>query len=275
MTFDYRSWGIGKYRNCGSCEFYDVPCHAEWLLCQALKGKQIADALPVLGWIQLSREAAISAGVNPIPDKIRSELSHLFPASILDKVRYKTGSGTIGTLQFFRKEFEGKGAITLVDVIVFVNADKAANDTKLWAHELEHVRQYDQLGVDGFAQAYVAQTCILPGDSFLGGYDSSSCHVERQAEKIANYYNQRGFVLCCTSRNVPATLVLRDRVLNDWQEFIARDSITVGPNVVLQPNGKVSLRAGRVITISPEFRSEPGGKLFATVEPSLMQSCSR
>ena len=69
-------------------------------------------------------------------------------------------------------------------------------------------------------------------------------------------------------------LELHDLVLNATEEFIARDSITVGPNVVLQAGGNVTLRAGRVITMSPGFKTEPGGKLFATLDPKLNQTCT-
>lgn len=262
-TFNYRSWGIGVHR---SCDWYDP-------VCNTLKLKQIALGAPVATWINLSREAAISDGVSPMPQGIRDQLIPLFPASLLDRVRYKTGSGFLGTLQWFRSELEGKGAITLVDTIVFADAQRVQN-LSLWAHELEHVRQYDQLGVDGFAEAYVDQTCILPGDNLDTGYDSSSCQLERQADRFRMYADRRGFVECCSLQKLPATLVLRDRVLNNWEEFIARDSIIIGPNVVLQPGGNVTLRAGRIINMSPQFRSEPGGKLFASIEPSLNRACA-
>jgi hypothetical protein len=249
LTFDYRNWGIGKHRD---CDWYDP-------VCNALKLKQIAAGAPVATWINLSHAAALAAGVSPIPPEIRAQLDHLYPASLLDKVRYKTGSGFLGTLQWFREEMGG-GAITLDDVIVFFDQSREY-DPKLWAHELEHVRQYDQLGVDGFAQAYVDQTCILPGDTALGGYNSSNCQLERRAERKSNYWNQR------------PTVVIRDRVLNGTEAFSASDSITIGPNVVLQPGGNVTLRAGRFITLSPEFRTEPGGKLEAEIDPSLRSSC--
>ncbi len=276
MTFDYRSWGIGVHRDCPDCDVYDVPCGIEWGYCRAMKAKQILLGAPVEAWIRASRALAIDAGVSPMPTKIREALSHLYSPSLLAKVRYKTGSGFLGSLQWFRSEIEGKGAITLVDVIVFVDPDKAANSVSLWAHELEHVRQYDQLDVDGFAQAYVDQTCILPGDNVLGGYDSGNCKLERQAEKKALYSDKKtweSFFTCCTARNFPATLDLHDRVLNAAEEFVARESITVGPNVVLQNGGNVTLRAGRGITMSPGFRTEPGGKLLATIDPNLRLSC--
>lgn len=246
LTFDYRSWGIGKHRD---CDWYDPVCHA-------LKLKQIALGAPVATWINLSRAAALAAGVSPMPPQIRAQLDHLYPASLLDKVRYKTGSGFLGTLQWFRDEMGG-GAITLDDVIVFFDQSKEFN-ARLWAHELEHVRQYDQLGVDGFAQAYVDQTCILPGEL---GYDSGRCQLERRAERKSNYWNQR------------PTLVIRDQILDETKVFSASDSIIIGPNVVLQPSGNVTLLAGRLITLSPEFRTEPGGKLEAKIDPSLRPSC--
>lgn len=261
-SFNYRSWGIGVHRN---CDWYDPVCHT-------LRLKQIALGAPVAAWILASREAALSAGVSPMPPEIRNQLTPLFPPSLLDRVRYKTGSGFIGTLQWFRSDMEGKGAITLVDVIVFANPDRV-NNLSLWAHELEHVRQYDQPGVDGFAQAYVDQTCILPGDNLGVGYDSNACQLERMADRFRQYADRRGFVECCSLQKLAATLVLRDRVLNGWAEFIARDSIIIGPNVVLQPGGNVTLRAGRVITMSPAFRSEPGGKLSANIEPTLNRAC--
>ncbi len=272
MTFDYRSWGIGIHRSCTNCEVYDLPCHAEWAYCKLMKGKQIVAGAPVEVWIRASRALAIDAGVSPMPEEIRKNLAHLYPPSLLAKVRYKTGSGFLGTLQWFRDEMGQNGAITLVDVIVFSNSDKA-NKLQLWAHELEHVRQYDQLGIDGFAQAYVDQTCILPGDNALGGYDSGNCQLERWADKKSNYSDKQKLVLCCSARNFPATLDLHDRVLNAAADFSARDSITVGPNVVLQNGGNVTLRAGRVITMSPGFKTELGGKLSATIDRTLAQSC--
>ena len=267
MTFDYRSWGIGIHRDC-KCADGDIICYAGLPLCLAMKEKQILAGKPFEAWIIASRNSAANSGVSRIPDNIRRTLSVLYPASLLDKVYYTTDSGSFLTLQWFRDEMGKKGAITLIDIIVFADSNRAATDTKLWAHELEHIRQYDQLGVDGFAQAYFDQACILPGSL---GYDSSSCQLERRADRKSEYWDDRGFVACCTR---PATLELRDRVLNRTEEFIARDSITVGPNVVLQVGGNVTLEAGRVITLSPGFRTEPGGKLNATVVPSLNQTCT-
>jgi hypothetical protein len=259
MNFDYRNWGIGTHRDCA---LYDLPC-------QALKAKQIALGAPIQLWILASREAALSAGVSPMPEHIRTQLAHLYPASLLDSVRYKTGSGFLGTLQFLRDEMDESGAITLKEVIVFRNASDATCNVRLWAHELEHVRQYGNLGVDGFAQAYVDQTCVFPGDNLGVGYKSDECKLERRADRKKLYDTQRNLVLNCTSQKAPATVILSSCPLTREEEFIASDSIQVGQGVVLQSSGNVTLRAGRGISFSPEFWTEPKGKLSATIEPNL------
>lgn len=185
-AFNYRSYGIGVHRDCG---FFDP-------ICEALRLKQIALGKPIEEWISKSRDAAVIAGVSPMPPNIRSQIAHLFPAPLLDKVRFRVGSSVLGTLDWFREEMGG-GAITLNDVIVFFDQSRATN-VKLWTHELEHVRQYDQLGLDGFAQAYVDQTCILPGNTPLGGYDSGNCQLERRAERKSNFWNRNDLAAYCT-----------------------------------------------------------------------------
>jgi hypothetical protein len=44
--------------------------------------------------------------------------------------------------------------VTLVDIIVFRTAEAAETNVALWAHELKHVQQYQEWGVNGFAQRY-------------------------------------------------------------------------------------------------------------------------
>jgi hypothetical protein len=46
-------------------------------------------------------------------------------------------------------------AVTLDDVIVFQERSAALEDPKLWAHELKHVMQFAEWGVDGFALRYL------------------------------------------------------------------------------------------------------------------------
>ncbi|HSG65666.1 MAG TPA: DUF4157 domain-containing protein, partial [Gammaproteobacteria bacterium] len=46
-------------------------------------------------------------------------------------------------------------AVTLDNVILFAGADEAS-DATLWAHELYHVMQYRDWGIEGFAARYLA-----------------------------------------------------------------------------------------------------------------------
>ncbi len=48
-----------------------------------------------------------------------------------------------------------EGAVVLQDVVVF-SSPQAAQGRRLWAHELTHVLQYQELGLEGFARAYAA-----------------------------------------------------------------------------------------------------------------------
>ncbi len=45
--------------------------------------------------------------------------------------------------------------MTLDDVVVFRESSVALEDPKLWAHELKHVMQFAEWGVQGFALRYL------------------------------------------------------------------------------------------------------------------------
>jgi hypothetical protein len=90
--------------------------------------------------------------VHPIPQDIRLALSPYFPAQILEKVRWTTAGG-LGIDGALKNWFNQEGAITLDEVIAFSGVDQAKN-VELWAHELTHVLQYAQMGVETFAFHY-------------------------------------------------------------------------------------------------------------------------
>lgn len=151
--------GVGKHRECRQkkCGALDVICQADKaqkkFTCEALKKAEMVQAEPMEAAIHLSRQSALKAGVKPIPNYIRSKLSEFFPKRILDKVRYRvgwTGELDIQRFAFFRNN----GAIVFNEVVVFKTHQDAEKNLRLWAHELEHVIQYEMLDVDGFAQMY-------------------------------------------------------------------------------------------------------------------------
>lgn len=103
------------------------------------------------------RHAAEQAryGARPMPQSVRQQLTPYFPASILNKALWNTFDGNRITLdtQLMRACWDTIGAITLDNVVVFKQA-ASADDPVLWAHELTHVMQYDNMGVETFAFTY-------------------------------------------------------------------------------------------------------------------------
>lgn len=104
--------------------------------------------------IQVSRNDAINAGVQPIPPNIRANLSGFFSEEILNNVTFRVGLGNDLFLASNAFRYGDAVAITLVDVIMFKDANQAYNDLALWAHELGHVEQYRRWGLLDFAKRY-------------------------------------------------------------------------------------------------------------------------
>jgi hypothetical protein len=114
-------------------------------------------ATPILAaMIERSRDEAIAQGVQPIPKTIREELAGYVPEATLDRVRWCVACGGPLSLQKNTFLFGDVPAITLDYVVVFERRGDALGDPTLWAHELKHVMQYREWGVDGFAARYLA-----------------------------------------------------------------------------------------------------------------------
>jgi hypothetical protein len=54
-------------------------------------------------------------------------------------------------------------------VVVFRDAQAAAEDPVLWAHELWHVQQYREWGSDGFARRYTRDFQSVEGPAYEMG----------------------------------------------------------------------------------------------------------
>ena len=106
------------------------------------------------GWIGAARDAAKVQGVEPIPAAIRAALTGYVPAKTLDRVRWRQGGSDLSLPQNVIR-FGHVPAMTLDDVIVFQERRTALEDPKLWAHELKHVMQFEEWGVDEFALRYL------------------------------------------------------------------------------------------------------------------------
>jgi hypothetical protein len=112
-----------------------------------------ASALGTL--IEEARQQAIADGVRPVPPGVYRSLLGYFPAALLQRCRFATGTSHTLTLPALAFSYGDATAITLGDVVLFKNEHVADTDLKVWAHELTHVMQYQRWGIEGFADRYV------------------------------------------------------------------------------------------------------------------------
>lgn len=105
-------------------------------------------------WVAFERDAALQRGVEPIPSDVREVLTGYVAEEILDVARWRVDDTELSMYPaFFR--LGGTPAVTLDYVVIWESAEQAA-DPSLWAHELYHVGQYRDWGIDGFAERYLA-----------------------------------------------------------------------------------------------------------------------
>lgn len=103
---------------------------------------------------------ALEPDSKPIPSLIRKAMAPYFPADLLKKARYRTQAfgitlpEAINGFQAFMGEHSF--AVTTGHIINFsVKPGTDQTGTHWWAHELAHVQQFSQWGIDGFAERYV------------------------------------------------------------------------------------------------------------------------
>ncbi|RON08818.1 hypothetical protein BK659_15770 [Pseudomonas brassicacearum] len=112
-------------------------------------------AAPALAlWLTQARAEAANADIQPIPPHIREQLLRWYAPSVLDAARYKVSDNGQFSTATAMLQNPDVGAVTLIDIILFRDAQTAEQDIALWAHELKHVQQYQEWGVEGFAQRY-------------------------------------------------------------------------------------------------------------------------
>jgi hypothetical protein len=105
-------------------------------------------------WVVSLRDDARERGVERIPHELHEILRGHVPQDVLARVRWRIdGDVSVAGQSLF--QLGGVRAVTLDDVILFASAQEAA-DATLWAHELYHVMQYTEWGIDGFVDRYLA-----------------------------------------------------------------------------------------------------------------------
>ncbi|WP_420793859.1 DUF4157 domain-containing protein [Pseudomonas fontis] len=106
------------------------------------------------GWLKLSRDTAAAGEVLPIPLHIRAQLEAYYDFQVLDAARFKVGDPQQIDAATAMLQNPDVSAVTLIDIIVFRSAEDAQNNVALWAHELKHVQQYQEWGIEEFAARY-------------------------------------------------------------------------------------------------------------------------
>lgn len=103
-------------------------------------------------------EATVLPESKPLPQHVIDEMSKIYPDSVLKHARYvvghKSSTNVAEMLNLAVRVGENSAnAVTVGRVIVFER--QPGKDYGWWAHELGHVQQYMEMGMDGFARAYV------------------------------------------------------------------------------------------------------------------------
>lgn len=127
--------------------------------------------------LQRSRDEA-RADSKPMPEKIRKALSPFYDDKLMASVRYKVGDTSQGGLAGFAIRNGNAAAVTLVDTVVF-KEDRHTDDLELWAHEMHHVEQFRDWGVNGFASRYAF------------GWQHVEAEAEAKAAEFVSWYKAR------------------------------------------------------------------------------------
>lgn len=126
-----------------------------------------------------------------IPEEIKSTLNTEF-LSLIETARYLVNAdvpGSINLPNFAIRHLDKASAITLVDIIVFKELPSAAtpNSRFLWMHELTHVKQYRDMGIQEFCKKYIAEEISFHaegdgGNNLETDADRSACRFEPTAQ---------------------------------------------------------------------------------------------
>lgn len=116
--------------------------------------------------LRQARDEATASGTLPIPLHIRAQLEPWYDFAVLDAARYRVGDAQQISAANALLQNPDVNAVTLIDTIIFRRAADAEDNVALWAHELKHVQQYQQLGVEAFAQRYTRDYQALEGPAY-------------------------------------------------------------------------------------------------------------
>lgn len=116
--------------------------------------------------LRQAHEEATASGTQPIPLHIRAQLEPWYDFAVLDAARYRVGDEQQISAANALLQNPDVNALTLIDTIIFRRTADAQDNVALWAHELKHVQQYQELGVEEFARRYSRDYQALEGPAY-------------------------------------------------------------------------------------------------------------
>jgi len=116
-------------------------------------------AIPLAAAIRAANERYKSSA-KPLPSDVKEALRPYFRANTLENARYIVGNVEITLPNFIGQgqKFFGNDAyaVTVGNIIVFNNSPGSySQNAHWWAHEITHVEQYENLGIESFAYKYL------------------------------------------------------------------------------------------------------------------------
>ena len=112
---------------------------------------------PLAAALRAARNSHLAAS-KPLPEDVKRALRGHFPEATLNKTRYAIGKVEITLPNLIGEviKYGERHAVTVGDIIVFNVEPGSFEDTPTWwAHEVAHVQQYTDLGVESFAYKYM------------------------------------------------------------------------------------------------------------------------
>ncbi|MFV3383369.1 MULTISPECIES: DUF4157 domain-containing protein [Pseudomonas] len=133
---------------------------------QVLKDVELMASGSLAFALRQAHDEATTQGTEPIPLHIRAQLEPWYDFAVLDAARYRVGDEEQVSAANALLQNPDVNAVTLIDTIIFRHAQDAEDNVALWAHELKHVQQYQELGVEEFARRYTRNYEDLEGPAY-------------------------------------------------------------------------------------------------------------
>lgn len=157
---------------------------------EIVKNPTIFLGSPVAYLIADARNKVLKRGTKPLPPELRAHFKDHFSDELLRSVRYTVGNSVYNGIAPTLSLSTVAKAITLQNVIVFKEEPKSI---ALWAHELHHVKQYQEWGLTTFAAVltvYAYQNTESPIEAPAYAFDSGFSNHGTPAQVKKDYVSE-------------------------------------------------------------------------------------